>query len=131
MSVRQIAAQKLMDKAAVTQAGTSYSDVMVFERCTGIATVKLIATSAGSATITISQQCSLNYDSNYPARATWYDPIDASAVALGVVGTAVAMTAGKYISYNPILTPYIRFKVVEGNTAAAVVSLTLFFQEEI
>ena len=131
MSVRQLAITKLMDRVVIAKAGTAYSDVMVFERCNGTATLKLVATSVGSATITISQQCSLNYDSNYPTKATWYDPIDDSAGAKGVVGTTVAMTSGMYITYSPVLTPFIRFKVVEGNTEACTVSLTLSFQEEI
>ena len=131
MSVRTIAGQKLMDAVAVTQAGTKYSDVYTFGRCTGVATIKLISASGGAATITVSQQCSLDYDSNNPTAAHWYDPVDANGSAVGVVGTAIAVTTGKYISYSPVLTPYIRYKVIEGNTAACTVTLILAFQEEV
>ena len=128
MSARIIVIQKLMDKITVVKNTIAYSDVYPFGRCTGTAVV-LLASTAG--TITVSQQCSLDYDSNNTAAATWYDPVDASAGALGAVAAGVTVTTGRYVSYSPVMVPYIRYKVTEtGNIANTVISLTLAFQEE-
>ena len=127
MATRLIVIERLMTKVSVGRNSTAYSNVYDFSRCTGPVVVELIST-AGR--ITVSQQCSVDYDPNYPANATWYDPVDYAGTALGAIGTAVTVTAGKYISYSPTLTPWIRYKVVETDVAATVVSLRLVFQEE-
>ena len=121
MSAALVGYETLMNAAAVTKAGTSYSSSMKFDRCTGTVCVFLVST-AGS--ITVTQQCSMD-DSN------WYDPVNAAASALGAVIATMTVTTGKWISYSPVLSPYIRFKVVEGNVAATAVTLQLMFQEEV
>ena len=120
MSKRIIGYKKLMDAVSIAQAATAYTDSMRFERCTGTVGV-LFKSTAG--TVTITQQCSLD-------EKTWYDPVDAAASALGTVCTAKAVTTGTWTSYSPVMAPYIRFKVVETNTAATVVTVTLALQEE-
>jgi hypothetical protein len=127
MAARLIAIEKLMVKISITRNSTKYSDVVNFRGCTGTAVVNLIST-AGR--ITVSQQCSVDYDPNYPDAATWYDPVDSGGTAKGAVGTAVTVTTGKYITYDPVLTPWIRYKVIETDVATTVVTLTLAFQEE-
>lgn len=107
---------------AVAQAATEYSTSTKFNFAStaGIACVFLTST-AGS--VTVSQQVSLD-------NLNWYDPVDAASAGLGTVCTAQAVTTGKYIYYNPVLSKHIRFKVVEGNTAPTVVTLKFVFQEE-
>lgn len=121
MSRSQISYEKLMDATAVLKAGTSYSNSRDFSDCTGSATL-YISSTAGS--ITVSQQCSMN-------NSDWYDPIDTSAAALGVVRAAQTVTTGIYVAYTPVLAKYIRFKVVEGNVAATTVTLTLSYRLEV
>lgn len=104
---------------AVTQAGTIYSGVISFRLTTGHASL-LIASTAGS--ISITQQCFVNGE--------WYDPYDSAGNLLGEVCTALTVTTGKYIQFYPVLTPKIRFKIVEHNVAPTVVTLQLLFQEE-
>jgi len=100
--------------------GTVHSDSIRFEECAGDATVLLIST-AGS--ITVSQQCSLD-------NVTWYDPVNASASALGTVGTAVTVTTGTYIAYTVVLAPFIRYKIVEDGTGATAVTIKLQYRFE-
>jgi hypothetical protein len=115
-----IANELLISSVTVGQAATAYSDIVSFDQISDAGNaVVLITTSAGSVTVT--QQCS-------PNKLDWYDAENASGSAIGAVVTA--MTVGtKYISYSPVLARYIRFKVVENNSAAAVVTLRLIFQE--
>ena len=120
MSARIVGYQKLMDKVSIGQAGTAYTLSMPFDRCTGTVGVIFISTAG---TITITQQCS-------PNDVTWYDPVDATPSAVGTVCTAKAVTTGTWTSYAPVLANFIRFKVVETNTAPTIVTLTLAFQEE-
>ena len=107
--------------AAVSQAATVYSDPMLFRKATG--DIAILVTIAGTTSITITQQCSLD-------GITFYDPTDASGNALGAV-IATSGAATKYISYSPVLANYIRYKVVENNTGAATVTIKVVSQEEI
>lgn len=111
---------KLMNVQAVAKAATGYSSSIRFDACAGDATVFLVST-AGS--ITVTQQCSLD-DSN------WYDPVNASGSAVGSVAATFTVSTGTYIIYTVVLTPYIRFKVVEGDVAATDVSLNLIYRHE-
>lgn len=115
-----IARTKLASAQAIAQAGTGYTDSMDFSRCAGDAAV-LIVTLLGTSTIT--QQCSFD-------NVNWYDPVVAAGTATGAVCTATAATTGTYIVYTPILSPYVRFKVVETNVAALTITLHLIFREE-
>jgi len=105
----------------VAKAATEYTAAQPFHKCTGTASVHLIST-AGSVTIT--QQVS--YDGT-----NFFDPVDAAGSAVGSVGAAITVTTGKWISYSPVFAPYIRYKVVEGNVAATVLTLRSIYQEEL
>jgi hypothetical protein len=114
----RIRQETLMSAEVVAQADTHYTSSVDFERCTGVASVLIISTAG---TVTITQQCSLD-------DITWYDPINNAGVALGVVCTAKTVTTGIYVAYSPVATPYVRFKVVETNTAQTSVTVKLLFQ---
>ena len=121
MSRSQISQEKLMDAVSIAQAATAYSSSKTFHACTGSAAMFIVST-AGS--ITVSQQCSRD-------GTNWYDPVDAAGSALGVVATALTVTTGKYIAFSPVLSEFIRYKVVEGNVGATVVTITLLFRVEV
>lgn len=111
----------LMSAVSVGKNATGYSSSTAFDRSNGDVGVTIVST-AGS--ITVTQQCSID-------DSTWYDPVDAAGSALGSVGAAITVTTGRWVSYSPVLAPFIRFKVVEGNVAATVVTIELLFQEEV
>lgn len=114
----RIRQEQLMTAEAVAQADTHYTSSIDFERCNGNATLLIVST-AGS--ITVTQQCSLD-------NSTWYDAVNTSGTAVGAVASALTVTTGTYVVYSPVLAPYIRFKVVENNSAPTVVSIKLNFQ---
>jgi len=116
MSKSIVNKQVLMNAITVAKKGTAYSTVRRFWDCDGSVALLVIST-AGS--IAISQQCSLDGDS-------WYDPI-ASGAAVGIVGTGITVTTGLYITYTPVLTDYVRFKVVEADVAETIVTMTLVY----
>jgi hypothetical protein len=121
MSRSQISQDILMSAEAIAQADTHYSLSRKFHSCTGSAAVFIIST-AGSVTIT--QQCSMD-------NVTWYDPVDTSGTALGGVRAALTVTAGVYVPFSPVLCEFIRFKVVEQNSAATAVTLKLLTRVEV
>jgi len=123
----RLAVQTLAASKAITQNTTVYTDVCRFDKCAGDATV-WVASTAGSVTIT--QQCSLNYNPNNPTAATWFDPVNSSGSAVGGVQATMTVTTGTYIFYTTVPAPYIRFKVVENNTAATVLDLKFILREE-
>ena len=119
MSRSQIAQETLMN--AVTVNGeTKYSNSRKFHQGTGSAVLIIISTAG---TITVSQQCS-------PDDVTWYDPIDTSDGALGVVQSSQGVTTGIYVAFTPVLTEYIRFKVVESSASSSV-TLKLLYRTEV
>lgn len=114
-------AQEVLSSAqAVSQAATAYSSSCKFSSCVGYAGMLLVST-AGS--ITVTQQCSID-------NMNWYNPVDENNSAQGQVAATVTVTTGRYIQFNPVIAPYIRFKIVEANSAATAVTITLLFQEE-
>lgn len=120
MSTSILAQTRLCVATAVAQAATVYSDSVDFSRCQGNATVWLASTAG---TIAVSQQCSLD-------GVTFYDPVDAAGAALGAIVAAQGVTTGKYVSYSPVLAPWVRFKIIEANAAPTVVNLLFIFREE-
>ena len=121
MSHSYISSEVLMSATELDAAETAYSNSRKFHDCTGTACCLIVVTGDGQVTIT--QQCSLD-------GTTFYDPETASAAA-GAVEDTITATAGRYLSYTPVLAPYIRFKVVEtGETSAATVSITLLYRVE-
>ncbi len=121
MATSILAAEILSSAQSIGKAATGYSNSVDFSRCQGDASVFIIST-AGS--ITVTQQCSMD-------NVTFYDPVNSSGTALGGVATALTVTTGTWVSYTPVMAPYIRFKIVEGNSAATVVTLKLVFREEV
>jgi hypothetical protein len=104
---------------AVSQAGTIYTNEINFRQTTGHAAMFIIST-AGSVSIT--QQCSVD-------GKNFYDPIDQNGNILGEICTALTVTTGKYIQFNPVIGLWVRFKIVENNVADTTVTLKLIFQE--
>lgn len=115
----EVYCEKLATALAVTKAGTSYTGSGSFETSAGYTAVLIVST-AGS--ITVTQQCSVD-------NSNWYDPVATDASALGAVCSALTVTTGTYIKFDPVVAPYIRFKIVEGNIAASAVTITLVNQE--
>ena len=116
-----LAVQVLATAKAIVKNTTVYTDSCKFDRCEGDVCVWLSHVSV-SENLAISQQCSID-DRN------WYDPVNASAAALGSVAAAQATTTGVYISYTPVIAPYIRYKIVAANTNDTVLDLKIIFRE--
>lgn len=106
----------VMSAVTVAKADTHYSDAFRSEGNEGQMAVLVVST-AGS--ITITQQVGLTED------GTFYDAVDQDGTALGPVISALTVTTGKYIAFSSVLAPYSRFKVVEGNVAETVVTITV------
>ena len=116
-----IITSKVMCSAqAVDKAATGYSTAIDFRRCTG-ETAVLLKTTAG--TIAVTQQCSVD-------NVNWYDPTDALDIAVGSVVAAQTVSTGRWIAFSPVPCNYLRFKIVEANSAATVVTLTLIDREQ-
>ena len=124
MSKSQVTQELLMDAVDLAQHDTHYSESRKFHACTGSSAIFLSLASGGAATVTVTQQCSMN-------NVDWYDPVDTTGTALGGVIAAQAVTTGVYIAFTPVLTEYIRFKVHEDNTAACTVTLKLYYRLEV
>lgn len=121
MSRSQITQEILMNAETVAKNGTSYTSSRKFADCTGNAAL-FIASTAGS--ITVTQQCSMD-------NITFYDPVDTAGSALGGVRATLTVTTGVYTAFTPVLAPWIRFKVVEGNVAETVVTVKLVHRLEV
>lgn len=91
---------KWESKAMTTSAATYYSDKIPVKFSTGNSSL-LVKTSAGSLAITV--ELSLNGDD-------WYTPYDTDGNDLGALVSA--LTADRWIVYNPQITLYKRFKFV-------------------
>lgn len=104
----------------VSQNGTAYSDVYEFNKCSGDSAC-LISSTAGS--ITVTQEVSFD-------KINWYAPVDESNGALDGIASAVTVTTGRWVAFSPVLAPFTRFKIVEGNVAATTVNITAMFQED-
>jgi len=117
----KISVEKILTLSSMAQADTHYSSKVDFRGCAGNAALYIVST-AGS--ITITQQCS--YDGT-----NFFDPVNTSGTASGTVATALTVTTGTYVGFSPVLAPHVRFKVVENNTAATIVTLVLMFRTEV
>jgi len=120
MSRSLIMHEIVMSVGIVSKAGTVYSKSVPFYDCDGTACLRIVST-AGS--ITVTQQCSIN-------NVDFFDP-ETSSGAAGAVEDTITVTTGRYISFTPVMAPYVRFKVVEGDVAATVVTLELVKRMEI
>lgn len=105
---------------SVSQNTTGYSDGFDTSMNNGFIAV-LITSSAGS--ITVTQQCSVDNDN-------WYDPVDEDGTAIGAVVSS--MTVGtKYIQFSPVMAPFSRFKIVEGNVGATTVTIAKVIYKDV
>ncbi len=117
-----ISKERLLNATSVAASGTGYTNSRKFHDCDGTAVVLIIVTGTGTCTIT--QQCSTD-------EVTFYDPETASGAA-GAVEDSIVATAGRYLSFTPVLCDWIRFKIVEtGTSNAVVVTLTLAYRVEV
>lgn len=105
---------------AVAQAATVYSEAVDLRDLEDALMAIQIASTAGS--ITVTMEASMTGADN-----TWYAAQNAAGTTLSAV--IATMTVGtKFIVLTPLFAPYIRFKVVEGNSAATVVTLKVMFK---
>jgi len=116
-----IAQEKVMNAVSGGQSATVYSSSVLNRLSKGYASV-LVSSTAGS--ITISEQVSWD-------NVNFFDAVDTQGNALGSVYTALTVNTGKYIVFAPVMAPYIRFKVIENNSAATVVTLIYLFVESV
>jgi len=113
--------QSLLSNAQVLgKNGTIYTTSIKFQDCVGD-TILFIVNTAGR--ITVSQQCSFD-------GVVFYDPVDANGSSLGIVYSDLNATVGVYISFSPALASWTRFKIVEENVEATLVTLKLLFRAE-
>jgi len=106
----------------MTQASTQYTEAMVERsfrgQCAALVQVKVTSVAPS---LTIYQQCSVD-DIN------WYTPTDSAGTSVGeVVGSSTS--TGAYRAWSVIIAPFIRFRCVENNAGAGVVTITLVFEE--
>jgi len=120
MSKSIVSKELLCSALAVGKNGTKYSNSRVFHDCDGTACLRVVST-AGS--ITVTQQCSTD-------DVTFYDP-ETAAGAAGAVENAITVTTGRYLSFTPVLAPFVRFKIVEADVAATAVTLELAYRVEV
>lgn len=104
----------------IAQNSTEYSHIIRFDKCDGFAGM-LITVSAGSVTVT--QQC------GFTDQGLFYDPVDESNIALGQVVTTMAVGT-RWVQYDPIFAPFIKYKVVETNVASTTVTFTPVWVED-
>lgn len=115
----EVYCEKLASALAVGSGATAYSSSGAFDTSAGYTAILIVST-AGS--ITVTQQCSVD-DTN------WYNPVAIDGSALGAVCSALTVTTGTYIKFDPVVAPYIRFKIVEGSVGATAVTITFINQE--
>ena len=106
------------DKAMTTGTGTYYSDPLPVRRSNGYAAL-LVKSSSGSLAIT--QEVSID-------GLNWYTPYDTDGNDLGVIASALTVTTGKWIVFNPQIGNYMRIKAVLTG-ANSTVSMTYIQQE--
>jgi hypothetical protein len=115
--MKMVESERLASALACGKAATVYTNSRRFDDFDGDSAACFIASTAGS--ITVTQQCS-NDGKNF------YDPEDATA-AKGAVEDALTVTTGRYIQFTPVICKFIRFKIVEADSAAAAVTLDLIY----
>jgi hypothetical protein len=124
MSRSQISQELLMDAVTIAINDTHYTESRRFHDCIGDAALLITLASAGAATTTITQQCSID-------NVTWYDPKSTAGAALGAIITAVAVASTPiYVVFTPIIAPYVRF-VVHVDTAIGIVTAKLSYRLEV
>lgn len=107
-----------LSNISVSQSGTSYSEAIETKKSTGFSA--MLITVAGSGSVTITQQCSLD-------GVTFYDAVKYDGTAIGQVISSM-LVGSKYVQFAPVLAPFLRFKVVEDGISTATVTLKPAYQ---
>ncbi len=111
---------KLMTDNALAVNTTTNTAIIDTSYSTGYASI-YVSNSAGS--VKIIQQVSWD-------KVNFMDPVDESGNSLALVGSGIIKGTTSTIQFNPVLSPYTRFAIIEGNSNATTVALTLMVQEE-
>lgn len=106
-------AKTISTAQTITSGQTAFSNSVQMKVWGGFAALE-VKTLTG--TVTISQQCSVD-------NVNWYDPVDKTGAALGVVATALATSA--YIEFDPVVTIYVRLKYVCTGSGAITANLVV------
>ena len=111
-----LVATKVVSSAqTMTGSTTDYSNSVDTRVWGGFASVELVLSGAAPS-ITVTQQCSND-------NSTWYDPIDSSGNALGAIASAIS--ASKFVQFNPVMAPFIRLKYVTTATTTVTARLNI------
>ena len=101
---------KVMDNVTVGAGSSNVSSSVRVKRASFDRNFGILV--SANDTVTITQQCSID-DSN------WYDPYLSNTSQTGQVATADA----KYVTFSPIVAPYIRFNVSATNSTNVTLEL--------
>ena len=102
MGQRWIEATTVMNAQAIDAGSTSYSNVLAALNMVGAYGAMHITVTA-TGVLTITQQASLD-------GANWLDPTNGTMVAVGATYAATYKVLTQYITFTPLVAPYIRFK---------------------
>jgi len=111
--------QLMTDNALAINTSTNTASVKT-DFCTGYGTI-YVSNSAGS--VLIMQQVSVD-------NVTYFNPVDEVGNSLAVIASGIVKGTTSMVQYNPALSPYTRFVVVEGNSGATKTAITVMLQEE-
>jgi hypothetical protein len=106
-------AKTVSNAQAVTNGVNAFSNAVEMKVWGGFAAIEV---KANTATVTITQQCSVD-------GVTWYDPVDQTGTALGAIATALATTA--YIEFSPVVTIWVRLKYAPTGSGSITVNLVV------
>lgn len=121
MANRMIAVQGVFSAVAVASTASIYSNPVKMGR--SIVGAGILAVVAGT-----TPDLNIFYEVSVDG-VNFYQPVNTSGTTLAVV--IDALTATKWISFNPVAAPYIRIKITgDGSNGADVtVTTSLIFQE--
>lgn len=111
---------KLMTDNAIAVNTTTNTSQIKTDLSTGYASL-YVSNSAGS--LKIIQQVSQD-------GITFIDPVDEGNNSLAIVASGIVKGTTSIVQFNPVLAPYTRYAIIEGNSNATTVALTLMMQEE-
>jgi len=103
MGQRWIEAITVMNAQAIAAGSTGYSSAIAALNMVGAYGAMHITVTA-TGVMTITQQASLD-------GATWLDPTNGTMIAAGLAYAATYKVLTQYITFTPLVAPYIRFKV--------------------
>lgn len=106
-------AKTISNAQALTNSVTSFSNAVQVKVWGGFAALEV---KANTATVTISQQCSVD-------GVNWYDPTDNAGTALGLIYTGLSTT--KYIEFSPVVTIWVRLKYVPTGSGSITANLVI------